>query len=115
MRAIAVVADLLFQAKIRSAASAAGVDAAFPRSSDAIEEALAAGEDSVLVLVDLTTRWVDALRVIERIKSRSDRESVIVAFGFHDDPERLQAAREAGADRAMPRSVFVKELGSFFA
>ena len=113
MRAIAIVADLVFQAKIGSVAGAAGVDATFPRSPDEIDRALEDRDDPVLVIVDLDTRWLDPIAIIERVTSANGRASV-VAFGSHVDVGKLQAARDAGADRALPRSAFVKILGDLF-
>lgn len=114
MNAMAIVADLLFTAKIQSAAREAGVEPLFPRTRQQIEEAIAAGSTN-LVLVDLETRWVDTIEVIRHIKDETGEHTpTVVAFGPHLNTAKLQAASEAGADRVLTRSTFVTELRSLF-
>jgi CheY-like chemotaxis protein len=105
---VAVVNDLMFGSRIRSAAQQAGVTALFVGAASDLM-ARAAGAD--LVLLDLETRWLDAPGTIAALKAAETTASVpVVAFGSHVDGDALTAAREAGADRVLARSAFVKLL-----
>jgi CheY-like chemotaxis protein len=105
---VAVVNDLMFGSRIRAAAQIANVNTQFVRSADALAEA-AAGAD--LILLDLETRWLDAPVSIAALKAAAATASIpIVAFGSHVDGAALVAARDAGADRALARSAFVRVL-----
>jgi len=105
---IALPADLVFAARIRAAAEAAGVRAEICRST-ADFEAAAERSPEALVLLDLDARRADVPDLIRRLRAGGGRHR-IVAFGSHVGAERLAAARDAGADRVMARSGFVREL-----
>lgn len=107
---IAVVPDLLFASRIRSAASSAGVSALIiPRAADLASAVRSKGPG--LVLVDLDARTGDPIAAIAELKADPETARVrIVAFGSHVDSESLQAARAAGADRVLARSAFVRQL-----
>jgi CheY-like chemotaxis protein len=105
---VVVVDDLMFGSRVRAAAQQAGVSASFVRSTDDLV-ARAAGAN--LVLLDLNTRWLDAPAAIRSLKADAATASVpVVAFGPHVDGEALTAARDAGADRVLARSAFVRLL-----
>jgi CheY-like chemotaxis protein len=107
-RVVAVAADLMFGSKIRGTAQQLGVAVDFARNASALQEQ-AGGAD--LVLLDLETRWLDAPAVIRTLKGTPATSGVpIVAFVSHVNSEAIAAAREAGADRVMARSAFVREL-----
>ncbi|HEX6306971.1 MAG TPA: hypothetical protein VFZ69_02220 [Longimicrobiales bacterium] len=100
--------DLIFGSRIRAVAEQAAVACVFVRSRDALAEH-AAGAD--LVLLDLDARWLDAPASIAALKAApATRDVTIVAFGPHVDEAALAAARQAGADRVLARSAFVKQL-----
>jgi CheY-like chemotaxis protein len=99
-----VAADLIFAARIRAAANAAGVRARFARTDS---ELLDAAADADLVIVDLDARWVDPSQSIQRLKQAG---KPIVAFVSHVRAAAIEAARAAGADRVLARSVFVRLL-----
>jgi DNA-binding NarL/FixJ family response regulator len=103
---VALVADLMFAARIRGAAPTAAV----AQSLEALMKA--AGRGTALVLVDLQAR--DAVAAIEQVRERAPSARV-VAFGPHVAEEALAAARSAGADRVMPRGAFVRELSAMVA
>jgi DNA-binding NarL/FixJ family response regulator len=105
-RLVALVADLMFAARIRGAAPTAAV----AQSLEALMKA--AGRGTALVLVDLQAR--DAVAAIEQVRERAPSARV-VAFGPHVAEEALAAARSAGADRVMPRGAFVRELSAMVA
>ena len=106
---IAVVDDLLFGSKIRSAAQAAGVDISFVHGREAVAAAVRDG-DPDLVLVDLEGQSGNAIEMIRLIRAETGPRVRIVAFGSHVNVDRLQAAKQAGSDQALARSAFVKVL-----
>lgn len=110
---IAVVDDLMFGSRIRSAAGQAGVTTVFVRAAGDLA-ARAVGAD--LILLDLATRWLDAPVVIRALKADPLTAAVpIVAFGPHVEADALMAARTAGADRVVARSAFVRMLPELLA
>lgn len=97
----ALVADLMFASRVRGVASEA-------KTVHNVDGLLAAvGTGTRLILVDLHARGaLDAIRRLADLESKAP----VVAFGSHVNTEALQAARDAGADRVMARSAFVREL-----
>lgn len=105
---LAAAADLMFGSRIRGTAEQLGVAVEFARSADAL---LARAADARLILLDLDARWVEQGGVIRALKADPTTAGVpIVAFVSHVRTDAIEAARQAGADRVVPRSVFVKEL-----
>lgn len=112
-RIAAAVADLMFGSKIRGAAEHAGVDVTFVRSAVALTEA-AAG--AAMVVLDLETRWLEADAAIRGLKADPATAAVpVVAFAPHVRTDVLATAHEAGADRVLARSAFVRELPELLA
>lgn len=103
---VALVADLMFASRIRGTAPAANV----VQRGDALPAAV--GASTRLVLVDLHARG--ALEAIAALR-QGGASSTIIAFGSHVETAALQAARDAGADRVMARSGFVRELPGLVA
>ena len=93
MRVVAFVGDLLDRSKI----SAAVPDAGF---ATALEDA--AGAD--IVVIDVKAH-PDAVAAVRKIVP----DVRIVAYGRHDNPQALEAARADGADIALPRSRFFQD------
>jgi DNA-binding NarL/FixJ family response regulator len=60
-----------------------------------------------VVVVDLAAP--DALDAVASIRAAGSAARV-VAYGRHDDPARLAAAREAGCDRVLARSAFFADV-----
>jgi len=112
-----VVDDLLFSSKIRAAASAANAQIAFARTRAAVIETLGApGADApALVIVDLDARPAEAIEIIRIVRENCGAGPRIVGFGAHVNVDRLQAAKAAGCDQAVPRSAFVTMLPGLFA
>src|SRR5262245_7556689 len=106
----ALVADILFSSKIRTAAKHLGVDVVFARAQgDVIEQARNARPK--LVLIDLNSVKMDPLASIAALKRDVDlRAAPIVGFVSHVQVDLIEAAREAGADEVMARSLFVMKL-----
>lgn len=105
---VAAVNDLMFGSRIRAAAQQAGVSVVFVRTPADLKERAATAD---LVLLDLETRWLDVPAAITALKGTAPTAVVpIVVFGPHVSGEALSAARDAGADRVLARSAFVKLL-----
>jgi hypothetical protein len=90
VRVVALVGDLMDRSKI----AATVPDAGFVTGPDEC-----VGADTVVVDVKAHPGAVAGVR-------RTAPAARIVAYGRHDDPEALAAARAEGADDAMPRSRF---------
>jgi DNA-binding response OmpR family regulator len=111
---LAVVDDLLFRSKIRSAGNAAGKEIVFVSAGGAVAATVRDRRPS-LVIVDLDGRGADAVGVIRSIRAECGAEPPIVGFGAHVNVDRLAAARAAGCDQALARSAFVTSLPSLLA
>lgn len=110
--ALALVADLLFAARIRGAATAVGVHAFTVGTAAELIDAAREARPRML-LIDLDARGVDAPALIARLEADPELRALpVVAFGSHVNAEALRAARAAGADRVLARSAFVRELPS---
>jgi DNA-binding NarL/FixJ family response regulator len=99
MRIVAFVGDLLDRSKI----AAAVPDASFGKTPDDC-----AGAD--IVVVDVKAH-PDAVAIARRLAP----DARIVAYGRHDDPAALEAARADGADAALPRSRFFRDPAAAIA
>jgi hypothetical protein len=104
---IAVVTDLFFAGRIRSAAMAAGRPLRLVAHADALPDQI-----SGLVLVDLDAA-LDVPAIVRTSRERGARS--VIVFGPHLDTERRKAAREAGADRVLAKSRFVEVLPELMA
>lgn len=96
MTVAAFAPDLMDQSKIRAAGA---------RIVASVAEL--AGTDADLVIVDLSRPGV--LDAVPAIPGR------VVGFGRHTEPELLEAARAAGCDDVLVRSVFFKRLPEIIA
>jgi CheY-like chemotaxis protein len=114
-RILGFVDDLLFASRIEAAARALGArwqrvsSAAEARSAH--EEARSEGGRVALVLLDLGCRSGDALELARELRAGGGLAGVpLVAFGSHVHAERLEQAREAGCDQALPNSALAAGL-----
>jgi hypothetical protein len=92
MRVLAFVPDLMDRSKL-----GAGVE--FVRTIDELADA----EPGDVVLIDLA-RAASLPVLADGVRS--------IAFGSHVDDERLAAARAAGIDDVLPRSVFFRRAAA---
>ncbi|HEX7117498.1 MAG TPA: response regulator [Longimicrobiales bacterium] len=107
---LALVADLLFASRVRGAAEAAGVRVKTVRS---VGELLDAAKEEMprLILLDLDARGADVPSLVRELKAEPSLAGVpVVVFGAHVRGDALRAARDAGADRVLARSAFVRDL-----
>lgn len=107
-------ADLLWATRIKSSASALGLQARPVRTLEMLDARLDEGAPSALI-VDLDNQDV-AVALIRRLRERSEHHNdesacpVVLAFGPHVAVEAFEAAREAGADAAIPRGGFANSM-----
>jgi PleD family two-component response regulator len=107
---LAMVDDLMFASKIKTAASQLGVAVIFARSSAA---ALAAMKDSApaLVILDLNNPRTDPLGTVAAMKRDPTTASIrTVGYASHVQVDVIDAARQAGVDEVMARSAFTSKL-----
>ena len=111
MIVLAIVDDLLFQAKIQAVAVSLGVDV---RIAKTFAQAQAAWADPAVVIIDLNCTSADPLQVIRTL--RVQRPAIpIIGYGSHVQAELLAQARVAGCTTVLPRSVFVQQLPRLLA
>lgn len=101
--------DLIFASKVTGTARAAGLTVAvarsLPRFADLLAETAPVG-----VLLDLHHEGLELPALLAALRDRCPVMPRVTAFGSHVDAERLKAAREAGCDLVLARSLFVKRL-----
>ncbi|MBM3770760.1 MAG: response regulator [Acidimicrobiia bacterium] len=111
---VAVLDDLMFTSKIRSAARAAGVTVVFARSRDAALAAVRHHRPSLVVL-DLNNPRAEPLEIVSALKQPAgDAPSpplAILGYVSHVDTAAIEAARAAGVDTVLARSAFTQRIG----
>ena len=103
--AVIAVSEMLFQSRIEGALRALGFDAIVADTPARLDDALARKPD--VVVINVQERAFDTDAAIARAKASGAR---VLAFGQHTSPADLRAARDAGADLAMPRSEIAERL-----
>ncbi|MGH7573557.1 MAG: hypothetical protein ACREM1_00260 [Longimicrobiales bacterium] len=107
---VLALTDLLFGARIRAAAQTANVDVIVLRTPAALVAA-AVERAPRRILIDLDARGHDPVDVIRSLKDDARTSEVdVVAFVSHVREDAIRAARDAGADRVLARSAFVRQL-----
>lgn len=101
--------DLLFTSKVTGTARAVGVIVTAIRSVERLV-ALAETEPPSCVILDLHNTTLDLPTLMSSLREKCPTMPRVIAFGSHVDVDLLAAARQAGCDRVMPRSQFVKQL-----
>jgi PleD family two-component response regulator len=106
---VAVLDDLFFTVKIMDAAKHAGLDIVFVKDEAKVLEL--ARELPTLIIFDLNTKAVDAIKLIQELKQQSETKQVsLLGFVSHVQLELKNQAQEAGADMVMPRSALSANL-----
>ena len=107
---LVAVDDLLFSSKIRAVAKHAGVDLTFARTPADILERARSDRPS-LVIFDLDCSKTDPVATITALKSDPALAEIpTLAFASHVHAALINAARKAGAEQVVPRSVFAGNL-----
>jgi CheY-like chemotaxis protein len=107
---LAVVDDLMFTSKIKTAARQLGVDVTFARSSDAALSSMRTSAPA-LVILDLNNPRTDPLGTVAVMKGDPALKSIpTVGFVSHVQADLIEAARAAGVDDVLARSAFTARL-----
>lgn len=105
-RVVAFIPNLLDRSRVEAAIPVSGVSIEFV--GDASMLASAEAMSAELVIVDLNRPGV--LSVLSSLQKPHT-----IGFGSHVDPDLLQAARDAGCDEVLTRSVMFRRLTSILA
>ena len=107
---LAIVDDLMFASKIKTAARQLGVTVAFARSSADALTAMRANMPA-LVILDLNNPRTDPLGTVAEMKRDPATASIrTVGYVSHVETAVIEAARQAGVDEVMARSAFTAKL-----
>jgi two-component system CheB/CheR fusion protein len=112
---LAILDDLMFTSKIRSAAQHAGAPVQFARSAASALEQMQSAVPSMVIL-DLNNPRTDPLGVIAAMKADA-RLATVATVGYvsHVDSGTIDAARAAGIGAVLARSAFVTQLPDLLA
>ena len=106
---VTFVDDMFFNSKINSAAAECGRRIEQVKSKEQLET-LAENPPSI-ILIDLNSDRFDPVQTIQFLKSREGiKDTPIVSFVSHVQTDLINAARAAGCDYVLPRSVFTQTL-----
>jgi CheY-like chemotaxis protein len=109
---IAVIDDLFFSIKIKTAAKTLGSEVYFERTPDQVLESIRSKAPR-LVIFDLDSgkmRPMDAIAAMKADPALRDVPTLGFVSHVHDDV--IAQARAAGIDQVLARSAFVDRLGS---
>ena len=107
---LAVLDDLMFTSKIKTAARQLGVDVTFARSADGALAEMRKTTPS-LVIFDLNSARTDPLGIVAAMKADSALASVrTVGYASHVMTDLIESARKAGVGEVLARSAFTDRL-----
>jgi PleD family two-component response regulator len=108
---LAVLDDLMFSSKIKTAANQLGVDLRFSRSLDGALETMRKNP-TTLVIFDLNNTRIDPLAIVGAMKDDPALSSIpTVGYASHVQTDVINAARQAGVTDVLPRSAFSMQIG----
>jgi PleD family two-component response regulator len=108
---LAVLDDLLFTSKIKTAAGHVGASVRFARSADAALAEMRTAPPS-LVIFELNNQRTDPLGIVAAMKKEAALAGIpTLGFVSHVQTDLIDAARKAGIDDVLPRSAFTMRLG----
>jgi DNA-binding NarL/FixJ family response regulator len=108
MKALALIRDLFFRAKIDAVASALDAEVEYASSLDAVASRCAATHPSI-IFTDLSDTAFPALETLTQIRAAAP-DARVIGFASHVDLKSLKAARQAGYDLTLSRSEFTAQL-----
>ena len=107
---LAVLDDLMFSSKIRTAANQLAVKVAFARSSEAALAEMRKRAPT-LVIFDLNNPRTDPLGTVAAMQADPKLATIpTVGFVSHVDTDLINAARKAGVKEVLARSAFTVQL-----
>jgi PleD family two-component response regulator len=108
---LAVLDDLMFSSKIKTAANQLGVDLRFSRSVGGALEAMRNTPTS-MVIFDLNNERIGPLAIVAAMKEDPALATIpTVGFASHVHTDVIHAARQAGVGEVLARSAFALQLG----
>lgn len=107
MTILAFITDLFFQAKVGETAKQLGANLQIVTSLYKFIPALQKGP--TMVVIDLEAEGISGSALISQVKNTNGQIPVL-AFATHKRADLLESAQRAGADEALPRSKFSKQL-----
>lgn len=108
---LAVLDDLMFSSKVKSAASQLGVAVTFARSMDAALAAMRHDPPS-LVILDLNNTRTNPLGIVGAMKADASLAAIpTIGYASHVQVDVIIAARQAGVGEVLARSAFTQQLG----
>jgi CheY-like chemotaxis protein len=108
---LAVLDDLMFSSRIKTAANQLGVALTFARSADAALASMRKSAPS-LVILDLNNGRTDPLGIVAAMKQDPALASIpTVGYASHVQTDVIEAARRAGVGEVLARSAFTQQLG----
>lgn len=112
---VAVLDDLFFSIKIKTAAKTVNAEVYFERAPEQVIETIRS-KTPRLVIFDLDSGKMRPMDAIAAMKADASL-SGIATLGFvsHVHDEVIASARAAGIDQVMARSAFAERLGSILS
>ena len=107
---VAVLDDLMFSSKIKTAATQLGVPVVFARST---ESALTEMRKTAptLVILDLNNPRTNPLGIVSAMKQDAALAAIpTLGFASHVQTDVINAARQAGVGEVLARSAFTQQL-----
>jgi PleD family two-component response regulator len=115
MMILAVLDDLMFTSKIKTAASQLGVPVVFARSAAAALDEMQ-GSPPALVILDLNSARTDPLGIVAAMKAHPTLALIpTVGFVSHVRADVIDAARQAGVGEVLARSAFTARLSEILS
>ena len=107
---LAVLDDLMFSSKIKTAANQLGVDLRFSRSVDGALDTMRKNE-TTMVIFDLNNERIGPLAIVARMQEDPALAAIpTVGYASHVQTDVINAARQAGVGEVLARSAFVQQL-----
>ena len=109
---VAVIDDLFFSIKIKTAAKTLGAEVYFERAPDQVLDAIRS-KSPRLVIFDLDSAKMRPMDAIAAMKGDAALRGIpTLGFVSHVHDDVIATARAAGIDQVLARSAFVDRLGS---
>lgn len=109
MKIVGVVSDLMFSTRLGDAARRLGHDCTLVRRPEDLETHLGGAD---LVVVDLNVTTGDGL---DAVRTACAAGRPVIAYGEHVQADRLEEARQIGAEAVMSRGEFTQRLPELLA
>src|SRR5258708_4509171 len=107
---LAILDDLMFSSKIKTAANQLGVDLRFSRSVDGALDTMRKNP-TTLVIFDLNNERIGPLAIVAAMQQDPALASIpTVGYASHVQTDVINAARQAGVGEVLARSAFVQQL-----